>query len=302
MGALVALLGCAAALWRRARRLEGEDGRLRDCWAFSALALLVDGLFSPALQMPASAFLLALGLNAAAGGNPRTEEKSAGLPPRRRIALVLAAALAALWAGTRLVLWQASEVQIGRAMGHIARRDPASAEQSLRKGLEWFPANGRARFFQGNALLLLGEADAAAASFEEAMRRDSDPNIPYDLALARLELGDMTGARRWCAYALRLKPVFPEIFGTLGFISRREGKRQEAEGWLVRSLEAADGNPGVMKELGLLYRQTGRRRDAAALLAEVARIYPQDEETALALRDLRSEKSPGRPAAEGGAR
>lgn len=304
LGALLSLLGFAAWDWRRERRAEEKGRVLRDCWAFSALALLLDGMFSLTLQMPASAFLLALALNAASAprgkGIVQIGERAADLPMRRRIAWGLAAALLAAVPASRLVLRQASEVQIGRAVGFAARQDFPAAEQALRTAVRWSPDNGRSRFFQGNALLLMGEADAALVSFEGALARDSDPNIPYDLALAHLELGDLAAARRWCAHTLRLKPVFPELFGTLGFISRKEGRMEEAERWLVRSLEAVQGNPAVMKELGLLYAQTGRDRDAATLLAAVAKVYPQDAETARALRGVVDPRPPARPA--GGSR
>lgn len=305
LSALLALLGAAALGWRRAREPAGESA-LRDCWAYSALALLVDGTLSLTLQLPASAFLLALGLGAAsgaetpAGGSAAAPTRGAGaLSLRPRLAACSAALLLALPIASRLVLRQASEVQVGWAMAFIARQDPVSAEAALRKAVEWSPANGRASFFQGNALLLLGEPEAAARSLERAMRLDPDPNVPYDLALAHLERGDSSGARRWCAFALRLKPVFPELFATLGYLSRKEGKPKEAETWLVRSLEAAE-DPAVMKELGLLYRETGRKRDAAALLSEVARRYPQDEETLQALRELESPKAPVRRRTGGG--
>ena len=105
---------------------------------------------------------------------------------------------------------------------------------------------------------MLGRAGEAVGPLTEALRRSSDPNIPYDLALAYLEQGDLAAARRWCSASLKLKPVFPEAFATLGFLSRREGHNKEAEEWLRRSLEDAPGNPAVERELGLLAAAGGR--------------------------------------------
>lgn len=133
---------------------------------------------------------------------------------------------------------------------------------------------------------MLGRPAEAVRPLEEALRRSSDPNIPYDLCLAYLEQEDLVPARRWCASSLKLKPVFPEAFATLGFISRREGQNKEAEDWLRRALEAAPGNPAVERELGLLAAAAGRKAEARRLLEPLARAWPDDEEVAKILRGL----------------
>lgn len=220
LAALLIILGLSAKGWWSARpALEPEARLLRDAWAAAVLTLLVDGFLGLTLQLPASAFLLALALNAAAA--PPADE-TAPAPPAR----CWRWALAALVLASALPLWrlQASDLLVGRAMTAVQTKNMARAEAALRKAVAAAPMHARAHFFQGNALLLLGEAEEAVPPLLEAMRRSSDPNIPYDIGLAYLEQGDLTAARRWCTAALRLKPLFPEAIATLDFISRREGR------------------------------------------------------------------------------
>lgn len=280
--ALLILLWFSAKGWWSARSaLEPQARLLQDAWAAAALALLVDGFLGMTLQLPASAFLLALALNASAAP---PASAAAPAPPARawRWALAALVMVAALPLG-RL---QASDIMVARAMAAVQTKNLERAKESLRKAAAIAPMHARAHFFQGNALLLLGEAGAAVPPLLEALRRSSDPNIPYNLGLASLEQGNSTAAKRWCAESLRLKPDFPEVFATLGFISRREGRNKEAETWLWRALHAAPGNPAIERELGLLYRQSGNKRRARRLLGPLARVYPDDEEVAQALREL----------------
>ena len=195
------------------------------------------------------------------------------------MALLLAAAIPV----ARL---QASDILVGRALAAVRVNELARAEAALEKAAAAAPMHARAHFFKGNVLLMQGRPGEAVAPLTEALRRSSDPNIPYDLALAYLEQDDLVSARRWCAAAIKLKPVFPEAFATIGFISRRQGQDTEAEGWLRRSLEAMPGNPAVERELGLIASGAGRKAEALSLLVPLARAYPDDEEVNKILRRL----------------
>ena len=287
LAVLSILVLLSAKEWLAARTASPPMTRLlRDAWAASALALLVDGILGLTLQLPASAFLLALALNAA----PASDTETSPVPISRPASLVpfIRWSLAALLLAAALPLWrlQASDILVGRALAAVRANEPARAEESLQKAIAAAPMHARAHFFHGNVLLLLGRPVEAVQPLSEALRRSSDPNIPYDLALAYLEQGDLVAARRWCAASLKIKPVFPEAFATLGFISRREGQSKEAEGWLRRALEAAPGNPAVVRELGLLAAAAGRKAEARRLLEPLTRAWPDDEEVAKVLRGL----------------
>ena len=260
---------------------------MRDAWGLAALALLVDGFLGLTLQLPASAFLLALALNAASSSSA-VETPPALIPHPSYLIPLFRWSLAVLLlaAAIPVARLQASDILVGRALAAVRANELARAEEALNKAIAAAPMHARAHFFKGNVLLMLGRPGEAVEPLTEALRRSSDPNIPYNLALAWLEQGDLAAARRWCAAALRLKPVFPEAFATLGFISRREGQSREAEGWLWRALEAAPGNPAVVRELGLLAAAAGRKAEARRLLEPLVRAYPDDAEVVKALRGL----------------
>lgn len=283
LAAFLLIIGFSIKGWLAARVSLPPGARLlNDAWGAVALAFLVDGFLGLTLQLPASAFLLALALNAAAAAEA---EPAPILPPA---ASSLRWPLAALLVFASIPLWrlQASDILVGRALKAVQAQEPARAEESLQKAVSAAPMHARAHFFRGNVLIMQGRAAEAVQPLSEALRRSSDPNIPYDLCLAYLEQEDLVSARRWCASSLKLKPVFPEAFATLGFISRREGQKKEAEGWLRRSLEAAPGNPAVERELGLLAAEAGRKAEARTLLEPLARAWPDDEEVMKTLRGL----------------
>lgn len=283
LAALLIVIGFSFKGWLAARSSSVPEARfMNDAWAAVALALLIDGLPGLTLQLPASAFLLALALNAAPAAEmgPAIELPPAASRLRWPFVFLLVAAAVPLW---RL---QASDILVGRALKAVRSQEPARAEEALQKAVSSAPMHARAHFFLGNVLLMQGRSEEAVRSLSEALRRSSDPNIPYDLCLAYLEQKDLVSARRWCASSLKLKPVFPEAFATLGFISRREGQRKEAESWLKRSLEAAPGNPAVARELGLLAAEAGRKTEARDLLEPLARAWPDDEEVVKTLRGL----------------
>ena len=284
LAALILIIGFSARGWLAARGSSVPGALLmRDALAAVALAFLVDGALGLTLQLPASSFLLALALNSASSADPEPPADPSPSTPFLRwiLAVLILAAAIPLW---RL---QASDILIGRALKAVQAQEPARAEEALQKAAAAAPMHARARFFQGNVLLMLGRPAEAVEPLSEAMRRSSDPNIPYDLCLAYLGQEDLVSARRWCSSSLKLKPVFPEAFATLGSISRREGQKKEAESWLRRSLETAPGNPAVVRELGLLLAsEPGRKAEARALLEPLVRAWPDDEEAVKVLRGL----------------
>ncbi|MEK7722336.1 MAG: O-antigen ligase family protein, partial [Elusimicrobiota bacterium] len=168
--ALLIIIVLSAKGWLAKRSSSAPDDLLmRDAWAAAALALLVDGLLGLTLQLPASAFLLALALNAA----PSSNAAPALIPHPSSLIPVFRWSLAALLLAAVVPLWrlQVSDILIGRALAAVQAREPARAEEALRKAIVAAPMHSKASFFLGNVLIMLGRPGEAVPPLLEALRR-----------------------------------------------------------------------------------------------------------------------------------
>ncbi|WP_010513769.1 tetratricopeptide repeat protein [Komagataeibacter oboediens] len=88
----------------------------------------------------------------------------------------------------------------------MAHHQREQAEDVLRAGLEHAPDDGAARSLLGALLFARGRMGPAADMLERAMAHDPQPETASNLGLARMALGDMSGARAAFAVAMRLRP------------------------------------------------------------------------------------------------
>jgi tetratricopeptide (TPR) repeat protein len=82
----------------------------------------------------------------------------------------------------------------------------------LRRAAELDPADVRAPAWRGSLHLLLGNPHEAAAAYREALELEPRPEVHLNLARALLAAGELEGARRHFALAVRLDPALaPEV-------------------------------------------------------------------------------------------
>jgi tetratricopeptide (TPR) repeat protein len=92
---------------------------------------------------------------------------------------------------------EAGDAAFTSAMAPYRQGDYAAAEVALERFLASHPGEGRALFYRGVSLLLLGRAEAAIPPLASAASASPAPeDARWYLALARLKSGDRGGALR----------------------------------------------------------------------------------------------------------
>jgi tetratricopeptide (TPR) repeat protein len=169
------------------------------------------------------------------------------------------------------------------------------------------PAEEHAR--RGDELRLQGQAQEAAASYEEALRLDPDhldarvslgvvragqgkldeaighwvralklrpdcASAHNNLGVALTEQGKLDEARASLEEALRLQPHYAEAAYNLGAVFIKQGRRPEAIARLEEALRLQPDHAQAYNNLGLLLNEVGRPAEAAVMLAQAVRLRP----------------------------
>ena len=95
--------------------------------------------------------------------------------------------------------------------------------------------------------------------------------------------GDLAAAAATCRFVLSTAPGNAEATHLLGLIARREGRVDEAERLVRRSIEMRPDNAEYRVNLSNLLVATGRLQDAAVTLNELLRTEPRNRAARLAL-------------------
>ncbi|NNF66699.1 MAG: tetratricopeptide repeat protein, partial [Gammaproteobacteria bacterium] len=137
---------------------------------------------------------------------------------------------------------------------------------------------------QGNAYLLKGEFEKAAALFDRALERFSDhPDALIGSARISLENGDSTAAERALRRVISLNSDSHAAYAALARLKLNEVEYTEAEKNFQRAIELTSGSPtrreqitymaGLVDSL-LLQRKLGAAQDVARKMLEVAPDHP----------------------------
>jgi len=103
------------------------------------------------------------------------------------------------------------------------------------------PASARKAFEQAGEAMRQQHWQESRALFESAMREYPRYDLAYNgLGMVEVELNQMDAARESFSKAIELNPDFPAAFRNLARISFAEKKYEEADAFLVKSL---DGEP-----------------------------------------------------------
>ncbi|MCX8013268.1 MAG: tetratricopeptide repeat protein, partial [Rectinema sp.] len=114
-------------------------------------------------------------------------------------------------------------------------------EQGLARASEFvrkYPDVWNGWFLVGWANRRLGRWEDGVRAFETAIEKGAqDADVFNELAICRMELGDLAGARNSLEHALRLEPENIKIIVNLGALAYRQGNRVEAEGFFRAAME-----------------------------------------------------------------
>jgi adenylate cyclase len=120
----------------------------------------------------------------------------------------------------------------------VIGQDMVGARSALDKALALNPNSAVALSFRANVLALSGEALAAIADAQKAMRLspiDSASFLPQmAMAIARLVLGENDEAASWARKVILINPRYPVSYAFLMVAECRRGNRTEAESQFKR--------------------------------------------------------------------
>ncbi len=139
-------------------------------------------------------------------------------------------------------------VQAGRAA--LDHGDVAAAREHFLAATAGFPDEAVGHNNLGGLLMGLGEHDAAAACFAEALRLAPDsPNTAFNLGLARFAGGDFAGAAEAFTTAAVIAPDDPEVLNNRGAARARLGLNDLARQDFLAALERHANFPSAVLNL-----------------------------------------------------
>lgn len=168
-----------------------------------------------------------------------------------------------------------AEDNLGEALVHFHRADEAYPLflQAARDN----PIDPAARLNIGTYLFQHGHQAEAIQQYELAIRYGAEPGLVAmtyaNLGSAFCGVGDFEKARASYEQALRLNPYQVAALQGMVFVSQRQGKLEDAVGYLQRALERQPSGEGYL-ELARLLAQTNRRSEALVAYQQALRLTP----------------------------
>lgn len=157
----------------------------------------------------------------------------------------------------------------------IRRNDPATAEQWFQRALAWDQTSAAPR--RDFAVFLAGIGRGAESKkwlVEAAALEPNNPDLPYLLALAHAESGDMAAAETQFREVLKRDPRFARAHYNLGLLLAGQGKDDEAVATL-RQAEACDTvSPDAPYARATIHARRGERDAARQAATEALRRQP----------------------------
>jgi protein O-GlcNAc transferase len=154
-----------------------------------------------------------------------------------------------------------------------ARNDLEQAEHALRQAYRLDERQPAVAFALGEVLITRGKGAEAVPLLERAERGGVRPDrTRLDLALARWQAGDQSGARATLAPAL--PPEALPLLRARALASVGAGRPDLAAWLLTEHRRYVQGDADVAEQLGLMMARGGDTAEAAAMFEEAARIEP----------------------------
>ena len=130
---------------------------------------------------------------------------------------------------------------------------------------------------EGNALISNGNADAALAKYNEALKfaeNGEDPEVFYNMGIAYKVKGEIDKAAAEYERALELAPKYAEALNNLGNIRKDQKQYDEAIRCLELSIEVFPDNPNTYNNLGTVFAMKGNVNKAAVYFTKAVRLQP----------------------------
>jgi len=147
--------------------------------------------------------------------------------------------------------------------------------------LERDPGNYRAHASRGRWLLHRGHAGPARAHFEKAVRLRDTARTNYDLGVTLMNQNDpayLEEAGQRLRRALELQPIYVDALVCLGQVRLRQGKAQEAIGYLEGALQLQANAADIRDLLAAAQAATGHYAEAAASARKALELLGDDAE------------------------
>jgi tetratricopeptide (TPR) repeat protein len=130
----------------------------------------------------------------------------------------------------------------------VRKGDEEGGIRRARDFLERHPGAGKGWFVLGWGLRRLSRWEDGAACFEKALERGIlNADVYNELAICRMEGGDLERAERELEKALRLDPENVKIISNMGVLALRRGEGDRAAGFFRAALELDPGDPVAAK-------------------------------------------------------
>jgi tetratricopeptide (TPR) repeat protein len=188
------------------------------------------------------------------------------------------------------------------AIAHLRGHDPAAVEQ-LRKALENDSKSVFGHYYLGVALMAMGKDDEAKSQFFDCLK--TDPTFSYAfLRLAQLSLRakDAQGAKQYAREVMQQNPTILDGYLVAADAAILSGDTARAEQALLLANHFAPDSPvvtlrqAVLDGLGKNYAKAETEyqsvltkvKDPTPILAGLAQIYVQQNQTAIAIQKVSS--------------
>ncbi|MEL7450314.1 MAG: tetratricopeptide repeat protein [Pseudomonadota bacterium] len=144
---------------------------------------------------------------------------------------------------------------------------------------------------QARRLYAGGRLDQAAASLDEALRRNPD-SLQAHMALIGIlaEQGDFAGSDEHYEKAYALAPTLPQLHFNLGVARQREGRMVEAAQAFEKALELDPNDTASLLQLASLAEGRGRTADAMRRYGQALAIDGSLQRARLPLAELMLER------------
>ena len=170
---------------------------------------------------------------------------------------------------------------------------PKQAVAHFQRALELMPELPAAQMALGQALLAIGDAQAALPHFV-ALAADSaaGPEVDYYKALTYKALQDPSAAIGTLEWLLRKHPHFAAAQRELGRLALQAGDSARAAASFKRYLQLQPGDVEVMIELERLLERLGAREEAAELCLAIFRLDSTRSEMLMRGMELKVQEDP----------